>query len=123
MENKYFTPIYDKCLENLGWYKFETHPIYCRKINDDKFEVNFNTDFISYQLLEEQWINEGRITEEAFQERLKTSFEFTSCKNISSKLTYSILLALTADFYYHNRDKELHELYKKKYEQFSGNQY
>lgn len=123
MKNKYNTPIYDRCLQNLGYQKFETHPIYYRRVNNDRFEVNFNTDFNSYQLLEEQWVKDKKITEQDFQNRLKSSFERTSCKTVCSKLTYEILLALTADFYYHNRDMKKHQVYKKEYEKLTAKTY
>ncbi len=122
-DTKYFTPNYDKALEQLDWLKFESHPIYYRKVRIDRFEICFNVDFYGQQLVYENWINENKITIDELSTLLVKGFEATCAKTICAVLTYDMLLLLTADFYYHNYNKKLHNFYKEQYEKFSGKKY
>lgn len=125
----YNTPIYDKCLVNLGWVKFENNPIYIQKLTPEwgqnekwKFIISFNADFHGQQEIYENMLYKG-IAFEQLENMLKSSFTKGTANTFVETLSYEVLLMLTADFYYHNSDKENHYKYKQLYEQLSSKKY
>lgn len=134
----YNTPNYDKALFELGWQKFEEHPIYFKKnIRKEDFTnkeiteyiVSFHVDFEGQQKIYEKMFNlvapftKDSMTHENMVNLLKRGFMAAAANNICKELRYDILLMLTADFYHHNRNNTLHQKYVYEYEKLSGKKY
>lgn len=119
----YETPHYTKALKQLGWQQFENHPIYFRKIRQDRYEICFNVDWRGQDKIYNDLVENKQITIDQLSQLLVRGFEAVCAKTICNTFTYDILLILTADFYYHSMNKELHEKYKNEYEQLTDKKY
>lgn len=122
--SKFETPAYDDCMKELGWMKFEDNPVYYRREAErDRYAVTFTVDFKAYQKLYEDMVNDGKGTKEQLLVMLSDIIRCAGTIVYCKTLELEILFMLTADFYLHNRDNEMHQKYKDLYEQLSGRKY
>lgn len=123
---KYETPRYDAALESIGFDKFETHPVYYRK-EEDYWRICFHVDWKAYQLAYEEMDKRKDIKPGSYEfdlnKLIESSFVAICASTLCKTLEYRWLLVLTADFYYHNGDKEMHEKYVILYEKLTGKKY
>ena len=119
----YNTPLYDECLKELGYSKFENNPIYFIPFELRSWRIVFELDHKGYAQNHEKWLLDNKISKQSMLDMLKKGFLAFTTSTITEKLEYKYLLMLTADFYYHNLDTEKHKEYKEKYELLTGIKY
>lgn len=119
--SKYITPNLDRILATVGWIRPNEAVLYYRKNDDPKYNYKVTFACDSFYIME-TWF-------EKHKDKIENNYIINAFENYytntftTDKVLDDVILALTADFFWYEGNDELHNKYKKLYEESTGKPY